>query len=356
MGGGTSCASPLWAGFMALVNQQAANNGHASVGFINPAIYAIAKGPNYTNCFHDITTGNNTWSYSPNLFYAVTNYDLCTGLGTPLGTNLINALATSSVPVIHLSPPPPPFGTNLAAMNGSNPNGTWSLFIQDDETSDSGVISNGWVLTLTTANLVGSAADNELLMTTSSTNIPVGGSVTFVLTVTNYGPTATTNVQVSDTLPSGFMLISSNCTVGSVLRAGSKVIWNVGTLAAYAGGQVTLTNQANKVGSNLINSAIVIATTPDPNLDDDSRSTNITVWAVNPPGVSGAVVNNNGTFQFTVGGGNGQPGWEYIVQASTNLFDWVSVHTNYTSSFTFIDSGASDYLDRFYRVRVIPGP
>ena len=124
----------------------------------------------------------------------------------------------------------------------------------------------------------------------------------------------------------------------------------------YAGGQVTLTNQANKVGSNLINSAIVIATTPDPNLDDDSRSTNITVWAVNPPGVSGAVVNNNGTFQFTVGGGNGQPGWEYIVQASTNLFDWVSVHTNYTSSFTYTDSGASNYLDRFYRVRVIPGP
>ena len=40
-------------------------------------------------------------------------------------------------------------------MNGSNPNGTWSLFIQDDWVFDSGVISNGWVLTLTTANPVG---------------------------------------------------------------------------------------------------------------------------------------------------------------------------------------------------------
>jgi len=49
--GGTSCASPLWAGFTALVNQQAANSGHAPVGFINPALYAIASSANYTNCF-----------------------------------------------------------------------------------------------------------------------------------------------------------------------------------------------------------------------------------------------------------------------------------------------------------------
>jgi len=91
--GGTSCATPLWAGFMALVNQQAAANGKSSAGFINPAIYTIAAGPSYSACFHDITTGNNTWSSSPSLFYATTGYDLCTGLGTPAGQNLINALA-----------------------------------------------------------------------------------------------------------------------------------------------------------------------------------------------------------------------------------------------------------------------
>jgi subtilase family serine protease len=91
--GGTSCATPLWAGFTALVNQQAAALGSPSVGFLNPAIYAIANGPNYTSDFHDITTGNNIWSGSPNLFYATTGYDLCTGWGTPAGQNLINALA-----------------------------------------------------------------------------------------------------------------------------------------------------------------------------------------------------------------------------------------------------------------------
>ncbi len=66
------------------------------MGFINPALYAIAAGANYANCFHDITTENNTWSGSPNLFYATNGYDLCTGLGSPNGTNLINALTSTS--------------------------------------------------------------------------------------------------------------------------------------------------------------------------------------------------------------------------------------------------------------------
>jgi subtilase family serine protease len=90
---GTSCATPLWAAFTALVNEQALANGHPLLGFINPAIYAIGLSPNYTNCFHDITNGNNTWSESPNEFYAVPGYDLCTGWGTPAGSNLVNALA-----------------------------------------------------------------------------------------------------------------------------------------------------------------------------------------------------------------------------------------------------------------------
>jgi hypothetical protein len=90
---GTSCAAPLWAGFMALVNQQAGASSGTSVGFINPAIYAIGQGRAYASCFNDITTGSNTWSGSPANYRAVAGYDLCTGWGTPAGSNLINALA-----------------------------------------------------------------------------------------------------------------------------------------------------------------------------------------------------------------------------------------------------------------------
>jgi hypothetical protein len=35
--------------------------------------------------FHNVTSGNNTWSKSPSLFYAMNNYDLCTGLDTMTG-------------------------------------------------------------------------------------------------------------------------------------------------------------------------------------------------------------------------------------------------------------------------------
>jgi len=90
---GTSCAAPLWAGFTALVNQQAAQNGRPPVGFLNPALYGIGQSSLYTSCFHDITMGNNTNDISTNKFLAMAGFDLCTGWGTPAGQALINALA-----------------------------------------------------------------------------------------------------------------------------------------------------------------------------------------------------------------------------------------------------------------------
>jgi subtilase family serine protease len=97
--GGTSAASPLWAGFTALVNQQAAAQGKAPVGFLNPAIYNIAMGPLYNSCFHDIVVGNSTNANNPTEYFAQVGYDLCTGWGTPTGANLINALVGLTGPV-----------------------------------------------------------------------------------------------------------------------------------------------------------------------------------------------------------------------------------------------------------------
>ena len=102
---GTSLAAPLWAGLIALANQQAAANGQSPVGFANPALYAIAKSTNYQSCFHDITTGSNTNNASPAKYYATAGYDLCTGLGTPNGTNLINALLNPPADTLLITPP-----------------------------------------------------------------------------------------------------------------------------------------------------------------------------------------------------------------------------------------------------------
>ena len=70
--GGTSAAAPLWAGLTALINQQRATHGQPSEGFLNPALYAIGNGANYSSCFHDITVGNNTNLSSSKQFFATT--------------------------------------------------------------------------------------------------------------------------------------------------------------------------------------------------------------------------------------------------------------------------------------------
>jgi subtilase family serine protease len=103
---GTSLATPLWAGFMALVNQQAAANGQPPIGFANPALYAIGKSiTNYQACFNDITTGCNTNNSSPTKYYATAGYDLCTGWGTMIGSNLMQALLAPPSENLVVTPP-----------------------------------------------------------------------------------------------------------------------------------------------------------------------------------------------------------------------------------------------------------
>ena len=84
--GGTSFAAPMWAAFIALVNQQLATEGESTIGFINPTIYSENVTSSYGTDFHDITSGK-SGSYS-----AVTGYDLVTGWGSPKAA-LINTLA-----------------------------------------------------------------------------------------------------------------------------------------------------------------------------------------------------------------------------------------------------------------------
>jgi kumamolisin len=84
--GGTSFAAPMWAGYIALVNQQLVADGYKTLGFINPYLYAFGVSSNYDTDFHDITSGK-SGSYS-----AVVGYDLVTGWGSPNGQGLINAL------------------------------------------------------------------------------------------------------------------------------------------------------------------------------------------------------------------------------------------------------------------------
>ena len=75
--GGTSAVAPLWAGLIALINQSIGK----PVGFINPLLYQNPK-----NDFNSITSGNNgAYSAGP-------GWNACTGLGSPIGTQVAIAL------------------------------------------------------------------------------------------------------------------------------------------------------------------------------------------------------------------------------------------------------------------------
>jgi kumamolisin len=85
--GGTSFAAPMWAAYIALVNQELVAQGKARLGFLDPLIYGEnATSSTYSADFHDITSGA-SGSYS-----AVTGFDLVTGWGSPK-VGLITTLA-----------------------------------------------------------------------------------------------------------------------------------------------------------------------------------------------------------------------------------------------------------------------
>jgi kumamolisin len=79
--GGTSAVAPLWAGLVAVANQQLGNY----VGLLQPAIYAAKA----ASALNDITQGNN------GAFEAGPGWDACTGLGSPIASKLIPLLAVS---------------------------------------------------------------------------------------------------------------------------------------------------------------------------------------------------------------------------------------------------------------------
>jgi subtilase family serine protease len=134
--GGTSLASPLWAAFICLANQNNAAHGLKNIGFLNPIIYEIGASPAYQTAFHDIADGVNNsqpigGGKNSEGFVAVAGYDMITGWGSMNGANLIQTLES------YLSP----IGTTLRMVAGGKPvvdssGNSWTI--------DSGYSSTTW--------------------------------------------------------------------------------------------------------------------------------------------------------------------------------------------------------------------
>ena len=299
--GGTSAATPSFAGILALLEQKINNR----IGNANPVIYGLANSTYSSAVFHDITTGNNSspcTAGSTNCpsggsigYSAGLGYDLATGWGSVDAFNMINdwLLVTpaginstvgqnasvvtetpSSVSVIA--------GNTLSvrvvvasATNGvtSTPTGTVQLLVDNVPNGASAALANGAAtLTLTTNGLVSgghnvttaysgdstyagskstvvvdivsaTAADFSLSPATTSTSVSSGKTtpgITFTVTPVN-GFTGSVTFSASTSSNTLAGSATPNFTVNPVVISGSGAGSTVFTLSAFQTQGTTVT-------------------------------------------------------------------------------------------------------------------
>ena len=93
--GGTSAGSPQWAGIAALANQARASLDKGPIGDLNPVLYNIYHSTRYSSDFHDITVGNDQLVGTPVGYAATTGYDVASGIGSPIVSQLVVDLAAA---------------------------------------------------------------------------------------------------------------------------------------------------------------------------------------------------------------------------------------------------------------------
>jgi len=201
--GGTSFATPMWAGYLALANQQAAANGE-SIGFIDPIIYPDALTSSYSTLFHDVSSG------SCGTYSAVTGYDLCTGWGSPNTTGLINTLAGGATASFTLAASP----SSLSVTQGSSGTSTITVTDVNGFTGSVTLAASGLPSGVTAAFGTNPTTGTSVLTLTASSTATTGTS-TVTITGTSGSLTATTTVAltVSATATPNFSIAASPTSV-----------------------------------------------------------------------------------------------------------------------------------------------
>ncbi len=201
--GGTSFAAPMWAGYLALANQQAVSNGQPTLGFINPALYTIGLGSSYDTDFHDVTSGNNGYP-------ATVGYDLASGWGSPNGSALINALVGTSSASYAISASP----TSVSVVRGSSGTSTITTAVSGGFDSAIGLSATGQPAGVTVTfnpKSIAAPGSGTSTMTMAVASTTVAG--TYPITVTGLGGgisrTSTVTLTVTTASKANFAIKAS---------------------------------------------------------------------------------------------------------------------------------------------------
>ena len=339
--GGTSFAAPMWAGYLALVNQQAAADGNTPPGFINPIIYPLGVGSSYDSDFHDITNGNNG-------FPAVTGYDLATGWGSPNGTSLINALAGPTGPNFTLAASP----GSVSVTQGSNVTSTITITAQGGFSGSVTLSASGLPSGVTAAFSPNPATSSSTLTLTASASAATG-TVTVTIKGTSGSLTNTTTLSLTVNAPVQSFTLSASPKTVTIAKGGASGT-SIITITPADGfsGNVTLTTSKLPKGVTASFSPNPATSTSTLTLTASSTATKGTV-TVTITGTSGSLsatttitltVDPLGSFSLvasptTVKVAQGSSGTSTITIKALNGFD-----QNVTLSVSGLPSGVSASL------------
>jgi subtilase family serine protease len=211
--GGTSFAAPMWAGYLALVNEYARVKGMPPLGFINPALYDIGLSSSYDAAFHDVTSGSNGYS-------ATIGYDLATGWGSPNGSGLIAGLLRAiNLPGFGLTASNPA----ISVVQGSSGTSTTitSTVLNGFDSAIALSVSGqpaGVTVTLSPTSITGAGTSTMSIAVSPSTAL---GNYNIRVTGTSGKITEVVTVSLSVTkAPANFTLSASPTSV-SVARGGT---------------------------------------------------------------------------------------------------------------------------------------
>jgi len=212
--GGTSFAAPMWAGYLALINEQAVANGSSTLGFINPSLYTIGLGSSYSTNFHDITSGTNGYP-------ATTGYDLATGWGSPNGAGLITSLSGPPAPGFSLSASPNTVTVAQSSSGGSTITSTvtggFDAAVSLSASGQPTGVTVGFGPTSITGN-----GTSSMTITVAAATVP--GTYPITVTGTSGSTTETTTVTLTVTGTNPSFTISASPTTITIARSASGTV------------------------------------------------------------------------------------------------------------------------------------
>jgi hypothetical protein len=194
-------------------------------------------------------------------------------------------------------------------------------------------------------------------MTLTLNNVQLSQAGNYAVTVTNlYGSVLSSNVVLTVLVPPSITTQPSGCTNVVGATAGFSVVAD-GTEPLSYQWQFNNTNLDGATNATLILNNVTMDqagaySVTITNIAGGVISSNavLSVYATAAATLNAFSFSGDNGFQFQVAG---VPGFNYAVQESTNLIDWVSLFTN-TSPFSFTDTNTVSLPQQFYRAIYMP--